>query len=269
MPSATSVGLELPQWQLALSIPPYGISKRNFSISRSSRCLARPAKRRPVYGSGGFTSYTVARLQEQLSGWVEQGIPRVKMKIGTHPDADLDRVRAARNAIGDKAELFVDANGAYSRKQALAFAARFTDLGVTWFEEPVSADDLDGLHLIRDRAPAGMDVAAGEYGFDPWYFRHMLEAGAVDVLQADATRCGGYTGFFQAAALVHRSLDAAVRSLRPGLTRPSVLLRFAAAQHRILLRPCAHRTDAVRRRLDSRSRAPCTPIFRVPDMDWN
>ncbi len=95
----------------------------------------------------------------------------------------------------------MDANGAYTRKQALAFADAFADLGVTWFEEPVSADDLEGLRLIRDRGPAGMDVAAGEYGFDLYYFRRMLEAGAVDVLQADATRCGGITGFLQVAPL--------------------------------------------------------------------
>jgi len=155
----------------------------------------------PVYGSGGFTSYPVARLREQLGGWVRAGIPRVKMKIGTHPADDLDRVRAARDAIGPDAELFVDANGAYERKQALAFAERFAELGVSWFEEPVSSDDLAGLRLIRDRAPAGMDVAAGEYGYDPYYFRRMLAAGAVDVLQADATRCLGISGFLRAAAL--------------------------------------------------------------------
>ncbi|HJT78404.1 MAG TPA: enolase C-terminal domain-like protein [Gemmataceae bacterium] len=155
----------------------------------------------PVYGSGGFTSYSIRQLQEQLGGWVAQGIPRVKMKIGTHPDEDFDRVRAAREAIGDEAELFVDANGAYSRKQALAFAELFDDLGVVWFEEPVSSDDLAGLHLIRDRAPAGLDIAAGEYGYDLWYFRRMLEAEAVDILQADATRCAGITGFLQAATL--------------------------------------------------------------------
>jgi L-alanine-DL-glutamate epimerase-like enolase superfamily enzyme len=97
--------------------------------------------------------------------------------------------------------LFVDANGGYTRKQALAQAERFADEGVTWFEEPVSSDDLDGLRLMRDRAPAGMDIAAGEYGFDELYFRRMLDAGAVDVLQADATRCAGFTGFLQAAAL--------------------------------------------------------------------
>jgi L-alanine-DL-glutamate epimerase-like enolase superfamily enzyme len=70
-----------------------------------------------------------------------------------------------------------------------------------WFEEPVSSDDLDGLRVLRDRAPAGMDVAAGEYGYDLAYFRRMLDAGAVDVLQADATRCAGITGFLGVAAL--------------------------------------------------------------------
>jgi L-alanine-DL-glutamate epimerase-like enolase superfamily enzyme len=158
-------------------------------------------ERVPIYGSGGFTSYPNDRLRKQLAGWVERdGCRFVKMKIGSHPEADLERVAAAREAIGG-AELFVDANGAYSRKQALWFAEQFGDLGVSWFEEPVSSDDLDGLRLIRDRAPAGMDITAGEYGYESFYFRRMLAAGAVDVLQADATRCCGYTGFLRAAAL--------------------------------------------------------------------
>lgn len=158
----------------------------------------RPAV--PVYGSGGFTSYDLATLQEQLAGWVEQGIPQVKMKVGRHPQEDLTRVRAAREAIGD-AGLFVDANGAWTRKSALVWAERLSELGVSWLEEPVSSDDLAGLRLLRDRGPAGMDVAAGEYGYDLVYFRRMLEAGAVDCLQADVTRCGGITGFLATAAL--------------------------------------------------------------------
>ena len=129
------------------------------------------------------------------------GIGRVKMKIGREPDHDLERVSAARDAVGADVELFVDANGAYTRKQALAFAQRFAEFGVAWFEEPVSSDDLEGLRLMRDRAPAGMQIAAGEYGYDLPYFRRMLEAGAVDVLQADATRCAGISGFLQAGAL--------------------------------------------------------------------
>jgi L-alanine-DL-glutamate epimerase-like enolase superfamily enzyme len=145
----------------------------------------------PVYGSGGFTAYPDDRLQNQLAAWVAEGIPRVKMKVGAHPGADAERVRLAREAVGADAELMVDANGAYSRKQALAFAKAFAEEGVAWFEEPVSSDDLDGLRLVRDRGPAGMAVAAGEYGYDLTYFRRMLDAGAVDVLQADITRCGG------------------------------------------------------------------------------
>src|SRR5262245_38308792 len=135
-----------------------------------------------AYGSGGFTSYSVGHLQEQLGGWVAQGLSRVKMKVGRQPDADVDRVRAARDAIGATAELFVDAHGAYGRKQALALAERFAESGASWFEEPVSSDDLEGLRLVRDRAPARMEIAAGEYGYDLVYFRCMLEAGAVDVL---------------------------------------------------------------------------------------
>jgi L-alanine-DL-glutamate epimerase-like enolase superfamily enzyme len=155
----------------------------------------------PVYGSGGFTSYDFERLQEQLAGWVEAGIPRVKMKVGSEPGEDAERVAAARRAIGHEAELYVDANGAYSRKQALALAEQFAERGVSWFEEPVSSEDLEGLRLLRDRAPAGMDIAAGEYGYEPAYFRNMLAAGAVDVQQADATRCGGVTGLLAVGAL--------------------------------------------------------------------
>ena len=155
----------------------------------------------PVYGSGGFTSYSLRDLRCQLAGWVSQGIPAVKMKIGSEPRADLDRVKNAREAIGPAARLFVDANGAYARKQALEKAEEFREYGVSWFEEPVSSDDLEGLRLLRDRAPAGVEIAAGEYGYDSYYFRRMLEAGAVDVLQADATRCAGITGFLQVDAL--------------------------------------------------------------------
>jgi L-alanine-DL-glutamate epimerase-like enolase superfamily enzyme len=155
----------------------------------------------PVYGSGGFTSYSIPQLEAQLSGWVQDGITRVKMKIGRDRCADVERVAAARRAIGSEAELFVDANGAYTRTEALAQAERFAGQDVTWFEEPVSSDDLEGLALLVERAPAGMAIAAGEYGYDAFYFRRMLEARAVDVLQADATRCGGLTAFLRVGAL--------------------------------------------------------------------
>jgi L-alanine-DL-glutamate epimerase-like enolase superfamily enzyme len=155
----------------------------------------------PIYGSGGFTSYSDRQLAAQLVGWVGQGIPSVKMKIGRNAMKDVDRVRIAREAIGHGTELYVDANGAYSQQQALRQAEIFTEFDVSWFEEPVSSDDLEGLRWLRNRTPSGMEIAAGEYGYDIFYFRRMLEAGAVDVLQADVTRCGGLTGMLQIAAL--------------------------------------------------------------------
>ena len=142
----------------------------------------------PIYGSGGFTTYSDDRLRKQFGDWVERdGCRWVKMKIGSGPDRDPHRVEAARSAIGE-AGLFVDTNGAYSRKEALAFAENFAQSGVLWFEEPVSSDDLNWLRLLRDRAPGGMDIAAGEYGFDLVYFERMLQAGAVGALQAGITR---------------------------------------------------------------------------------
>ena len=157
-----------------------------------------------VYGSGGFTCYNDQQLREQLTGWTDVlHIPRVKIKIGeswgTCPDRDLARMDQARDAIGDAAELYVDANGAYTRKQAIRMMADAADLDVHWFEEPVSSDDLDGLRTVSHAVTA--DVAAGEYGYDLTYFRRMCEAGAVDCLQADASRCGGISEWLRVAAV--------------------------------------------------------------------
>jgi L-alanine-DL-glutamate epimerase-like enolase superfamily enzyme len=166
-----------------------------------AEALPRVRDRVPIYGSGGFCSYGDERLREQLQGWVADGITAVKMKVGREPDRDEARVRAAREAVGTAVELMVDANGAHTPKQALQWADVYSAYGVCWFEEPVSSDDLDGLRMVREQGPAGMVVAAGEYGWEPSYSERMLAAGAVDVLQADVTRCGGITGFLMVDAL--------------------------------------------------------------------
>jgi L-alanine-DL-glutamate epimerase-like enolase superfamily enzyme len=156
----------------------------------------------PIYGSGGFCSYSLDRLTEQLGGWVQEGIPRVKMKLGRHPEHDPVRLDTAREAIGPDTELYVDANGAFSRKEALAWAERYArDWDVRWFEEPVSSADFEGLRLLRERAPAGLEIAAGEYAYVPADFRNLL--GCVDCLQADVTRCGGITGLLGVGGLAN------------------------------------------------------------------
>jgi L-alanine-DL-glutamate epimerase-like enolase superfamily enzyme len=159
----------------------------------------------PIYGSGGFTTYTDDVTRAQLERWVTDWcLPRVKIKIGQSwgrdERRDLHRVELARQVVGDDVELYVDANGAYTRKQAIRVGQVLSDAwSVTWFEEPVSSDDLAGLREVRDQCR--IDVAAGEYGYSPWYFVPMIAAGAVDCLQADVTRCGGITGWLAVAGL--------------------------------------------------------------------
>ena len=153
-----------------------------------------------AYGSGGFTSYTDKRLIEQLTGWADDGIGSVKMKIGREPEKDVARVSSAQDALCGRSELYVDANGAYGRKQALEKSRIFGDLGVVWFEEPVTSDDRIGLRYLVDNSPPGVRIAAGEYAYVLDDFRLLIEAGAIDVLQADATRCGGTSNFMKADA---------------------------------------------------------------------
>ncbi|MGN6189855.1 MAG: enolase C-terminal domain-like protein [Conexibacter sp.] len=157
----------------------------------------------PAYGSGGFTNFGPDKLREQLGGWAADGFRSVKMKVGRDPDADPRRVEAARAAVGDDVELMVDANGAYRDvSRALAQAERFArEYGVTWLEEPVSSRNVSGLREVRSAAPAGMAIAAGEYGWTLADFRRLLEAEAVDVLQADVSRCGGITNLLRVDGL--------------------------------------------------------------------
>jgi len=151
----------------------------------------------PVYGSGGFCNYSDEQLREQVSGWAQAGFHSVKIKVGRDSKADVHRVALVREAVGEEVEVMVDANGANLPADAVEWARRYRELGVSYFEEPVSSDDLAGLRLVRDHAPAGMAVAAGEYGWNLPYFERMLEAGAVHILQADVTRAGGITNLLR------------------------------------------------------------------------
>lgn len=161
-----------------------------------------------VYGSGGFTTFGPEKITSQFENWKEQGIKKFKIKIGRDEKADFERVKAAHKALPPGGRLFVDANGAYQPKQALLMAEKLGEYNIAWFEEPVTSDDVEGLKLLRLQAKT--NIAAGEYCYNADDFRHLLEAEAVDILQADATRCLGLTGFLQAAQLAdsyHRQLS--------------------------------------------------------------
>ena len=221
------------------------------------RLLGAVHKSVPVYGSGGFTNYSSAQLDQQLTGWVhEQHIPRVKIKIGetwgSREQRDLDRIRQARGIIGDDTELYVDANGGYGRKQAIRVGVAASEWSVRWFEEPVSSDDLEGLAQVRQAVCA--DVTAGEYGYTLGYFERMCTAGAVDCLQADVSRCGGITEWVRAAIV------AAANHLQiSGHCAPHLHAHVAAATVNLrhlewFRRPHSHRITVLRWHSRSRRR---------------
>ena len=193
------------------------------------RLMGRCRDEVPIYGSGGFTTLSEAELRKQVEWWHSVGCDAMKIKIGESWGScvarDLARVRQLREFAGDRVALMVDANGGYSVGQARRVGAVLDDLGVSWFEEPVSSDDVDGLAVLR--AALRCDVAAGEYASDVYEMRAL--APVVDCLQLDATRCGGYTGFLRGAALaqahnlqvsahcapsLHACVSAAVPNLR-------------------------------------------------------
>lgn len=188
-----------------------------------ARLLGRRRERAPIYGSGGFTNSAGLALVRQLRRFEEEeGCGWVKMKIGARVAEDGPRMDDAIAGLRT-AKLMVDANGALSAGEAVTMSIECARRGVVWFEEPVSSDDLAGLRRVRDAAPAPVAVSAGEYGYDPWYFQAMLGAEAVDVLQADATRCLGFTGFLKAAALAEAANVPLSTHCAPALHLPAAL----------------------------------------------
>jgi L-alanine-DL-glutamate epimerase-like enolase superfamily enzyme len=206
MPQRTWAEMETQTRQLghtgiaAMAISAVDVALWDLKARLLGVCLAdalpRYRERMPIYGSGGFCNYSDDELADQVRGWLDDGCDSVKIKVGRAEDDDR-RVQLVRSIAGPDVEIMVDANGANQPPDAMRWAERYRELGVTWFEEPVSSDDLSGMARVRERVPAGLAVAAGEYGWNLPYFQRMLDAGAVHVLQADVTRCGGITNLLR------------------------------------------------------------------------
>jgi L-alanine-DL-glutamate epimerase-like enolase superfamily enzyme len=159
----------------------------------------------PIYGSGGWTNYTEDELVAEMTGYVEQGIKRVKMKVGKDfgrsEREDIQRLAAVRKAVGDDVAIYIDANNGYYPKQAIYMAKEFEQFQVGWFEEPVLADDIPGLAEIR-RATT-IPVATGEHEYTKYGFRALIAGGGVDIVQPDVGRVGGVTEWMKVAHLAH------------------------------------------------------------------
>ncbi len=211
MPEATFARMQVQARQLgqtgiaAMAMSAVDVALHDLKAKLLGVCLADALPRFhesvPIYGSGGFTSYTPEQMREQVESWMTGGFRSVKIKVGRDKQADPERVKLVRSIVGHDVDVMVDGNGAYVPAEAREWAARFREQGVRYFEEPVTSDNLEGMAFVRRNAPPGMAIAAGEYGWNLPYFQRMLDTGAVDILQADVTRCGGVTNMLRVDGL--------------------------------------------------------------------
>lgn len=159
----------------------------------------------PVYGSGGWTNFSEKELIEEQTSYVERGMRSIKMKVGKDfgksEREDLRRLAAVRKAVGDDVEILIDANNGYYAKQAIAMAREFEQYRVGWFEEPVLADDIDGLAAVARATP--IPIATGEHEYTKFGFKDLISRGGADVVQPDLGRVGGITEWLKVAHLAH------------------------------------------------------------------
>jgi L-alanine-DL-glutamate epimerase-like enolase superfamily enzyme len=164
------------------------------------RLLGSNRDRVPVYGSGGWLSYSVDELLGEVTGYLKRGFTMVKMKVGRADiRQDAERVRAVRHAIGDKVGLMVDANQAWTAQQAISFARQVEDQDIYWFEEPVAKDDFEGYCQVAVKSNIPIATGEREYSLDA--FREFLTRGAAAILQPDILRIGGLTQALKVAHL--------------------------------------------------------------------
>ncbi len=188
-------GLDTALWDLkakALDVPLY-------------KLLGPAHESVPAYGSGGWTNFTMEELVAEQVGYVEAGFQSVKMKVGyefgMNEKADMERLEAVRKAVGDDIEILVDANNGYYAKQAIRMSHQFEQFNVAWFEEPVLADDIEGLAAIA-RA-TDIPVASGEHEYTKFGFKDLISQGGADIVQPDIGRVGGVTEWMKVAHLAH------------------------------------------------------------------
>jgi len=141
----------------------------------------------PIYGSGGWTNFSEKELIEEQLSYVERGISRIKMKVGKD--------------FGTAEEIYVDANNGYYAKQAIRMAQQFEEYDVKWLEEPVLADDIDGLAMVSKSI--NIPVATGEHEYTKFGFKELISRGGADIVQPDVGRVGGVTEWMKVAHLAH------------------------------------------------------------------
>jgi D-galactarolactone cycloisomerase len=195
MPMQALSGVDMALWDIAgkaLDKPVYKLLGGAFR------------KRIGVYGYGMMLQRVpdlAERFARESASIVAMGFGAMKMKIGKGPKEDIRLVEAVRNSIGDDVKLMVDANHAYTAREAIPLGRELEKLGVYWFEEPVAPEDKQGY---RDLCEAlDMNIAGGEGEFTRWGFRDLIAGRCVDVLQPEVCGLGGITEYRKVLSLAH------------------------------------------------------------------
>jgi L-alanine-DL-glutamate epimerase-like enolase superfamily enzyme len=159
----------------------------------------------PCYASSVYFA-EIPRMVAQAKEQIAAGHTAIKVKIGRRPEmggrrADVASVKAIRDAVGPDVDIMLDVNSAYDASTAIKVGRQLEDEDITWLEEPVPPDDLEGYRRVRENQ--GIPVAAGESEFGVFGFRELIARGAIDILQPDVARVGGFTGARRVGALAH------------------------------------------------------------------
>ena len=154
----------------------------------------------PVYGSGGWLSYSDEELVDEVVRYQKRGLQAVKIKVGTkEPGRDIHRLRKVREAVGNSIKIMMDANQGMDVPSAIALAREAYDIGITWFEEPVANTDFAGYEMIRSKT--GISLAMGEREYDLEALKALIARNALDLWQPDLLRIGGVEQWRASAAL--------------------------------------------------------------------
>jgi len=189
-----------------------------------------------------------AAMEAEAASLVERGFRAIKIKVGVGVEQDANTVRAIRRVVGDRIDLMLDANGAYRAADAIALAERVHDLRITWFEEPVVADDLEGY--ARVRAATAIPLAGGEAEFTRFGVRDLLARGVLDVLQPDVARSGGISETKKIADLASAHHVAYAPHVGfSGAVCVAATLHLAAVATNFLTYECIHTANPLRERL--------------------
>lgn len=154
----------------------------------------------PIYGSGGWISYSVEELIAEVTDYKLRGFKAVKIKVGK-PDwkEDLERLTLVRESVGKGIDIMMDANQGMDVPTALALAREARHLGIHWFEEPIDHTDFEGYRLLRTQA--GISLAMGEREYSTLPLRELITRNAIDIWQPDMLRLGGVEAWRNSAAL--------------------------------------------------------------------